>query len=386
MIRGLTRCLVCLGVILLTHSASFGQFYNLGPQNAISGLSYDGSVGTGTDAAQYFLWSPQGGVQPIGGISPGNGIGGEAEISHDGTKVSGSALYPATGQYEMSLYDTNTGGWSSLGGIGGVCPGGPGDEVSAGWGISGDGTSVVGLGWTGICGPAHGIQWKNSTGITTDLGSTVPGNSSRANGVNTDGSVVVGWQDDVTGFRQAAVWTNGVQTLLTNASGEQLSEAADVSGDGNWVVGDGGFGSLDQGWRWSAATGMEPLGSLIQGGFFPRGAATAISDDGNVIVGYEREFGQFPTGGTGFIWTAASGIVSLNDYLDSLGIDRGGFNASLPLSISGDGRTIGGAGIAPGSFFGGEGFVVTIPEPTPMLAAAFFLGTIAGLRSKSRKS
>jgi uncharacterized membrane protein len=213
------------------------------------------------------------------------------------------------------------------------------------------------------------------------------GRSSRANGTNADGGVVVGWQDASDGFRQAAVWNMGIQTVLTNATGEPLSEAQAVNETGEWVVGDGSFSTLDQAWRWNAVTGVEPLGILNPSGFLPRGAATAISDDGSVIVGYEREFGSFPTGGIGFIWTAATGMLNLNDYLDSLGINRNGFNASLPLAISGDGRTIGGAGIAFGSLFGGEGFVVTIPEPaTATMFGALVIGIMALRRGLAKRN
>ncbi len=349
-----------MGIGILSQSLQ-AQFRNLGQGNAITGLSHDGSVGAGTNFTEYFVWTAGGGVQGIGGLIPGNGVGGQAKLSSDGTKISGTSMNPANSHAEMSRYDTISGAWTPLGDIGGLCPSIV-DEASSGWGISGDGNSVVGLGWTGVCGPAHAIQWTNP-GPANDLGSSVMDRSSRANGTNADGSVVVGWQDASDGFRQGAVWNLGVQTLLTNAMGEPLSEAQDVSATGEWVVGEGNFSTLDQAWRWNAATGVEPLGILNPSGFLPRGSATAISDDGSVIVGYEREFGSFPTGGIGFIWTAATGMMNLNDYLDSLSIDRQGFNASLPLSISGDGRTIGGAGIASGSLFGGEGFVVTIPEP-----------------------
>lgn len=381
------RVFLILALLGVCHPSLEAQFTDLGPGNAITGLSGDGGVGVGTNFSEYFLYTSAGGIQGIGGTIPGLGIGGQAQISRDGTKISGSTLNPASNQYELSRYDTVTGAWTPLGGIGAICPGGPGDETSSGWGISRNGHSVVGLGWAGFCGPAHAIQWTES-GIPAppvDLGSSVAGSSSRANGTNEDGSVVVGWQDDATGFRQGAVWHQGVQTIITNGIGEPVGEAAAVDPTGTWVVGDGSFGSLDQAWRWSAATGVEPLGILNPAGFFPRGSATAISDDGSVIVGFERELGGFPTSGIGFIWTAATGMVNLNDYLDSLGIQRNGFNASLPLSISGDGRTIGGAGIAAGSLFGGEGFLVTIPEPTGgILAMVAVFGGLSARRRKNR--
>ena len=66
------------------------------------------------------------------------------------------------------------------------------------------------------------------------------GRSSRANGCNADGTVVVGWQDSTSGFRQGAVWNDGVQTLITlGTNGAALGEASGCSADGTWVVGNG---------------------------------------------------------------------------------------------------------------------------------------------------
>lgn len=367
---------ILAAVLLAVAMCSTGQaqFYNLGAGNSVSGLSFDGSVGAGSDFEQYFTWTPAGGVNPVGGTAAGGGVGGQAKLSNDGTRLSGTDLNPTSNQFEMSYYDTTTSSWTNLGGIGAVCPGGPGDETSSGWGISGDGNSVVGLGWFDFCGPAHAVQWEQSTGVTGDLGSTVLDRSSRANGTNMDGSVVVGWQDRVDGFRQAAVWDNGVQQVLSTAADEPLSEASDVDAAGNWVVGSGGFATGNQAWRWSASTGVELLGNLSG----ERGSATGISDDGSVIVGFERGFGPFAPQ-TGFVWTETTGIMNVNDYVSSFGIDLQGLDLTLPLTVSGDGRTIGGAT----AVFFGEGFVVTVPEPASaslLLTAA--LATMAVRRRR----
>jgi uncharacterized membrane protein len=351
---------VALGLAAATGAWGEG-FFNLGPNNAVSGLSADGSVAAGTNFDEYFIWSANAGLTGIGGQVPGGGIGGQARISDDGTRVSGTTFNAATGFFEMSYYDVTSSTWTPLGGIGAFCPGGPGDETSSGWGISNDGTSVVGLGWFDFCGPAHAIQWTESSGMTSDLGSTVMDRSSRANGVNADGSVVVGWQDRMDGFRQGAVWDGGVQTIVETPSGDPASEAQDVDAAGEWVVGLGGFATADEAWRWSAATGLEQLGMDCPGCFLPRGFATGISNDGSVIVGFNREF---PFGRTvPFVWTEATGMVNLNDFIAAQGIDTGGFDLTQPFTISGDGRSIGGIGTPPGGFFPSDGFVVTLPAP-----------------------
>ncbi len=363
---------------LFTFTVAFhaeGQFINLGDGNVVTGLSLDGSVAAGTNPSEYFVWTESSGVTGIGGQVAGSGVGGQAKISDDGTRISGTTLNPASGQFEMSYYDTGANAWTPLGGIGEICPGGPGDETSSGWGISNDGTSVVGLGWFEFCGPAHAIQWDESSGVTNDLGSTVVDRSSRANGTNMDGSVVVGWQDRMDGFRQGAVWDNGVQTTIETPGGDPTSEAQDVDAAGNFVVGIGGFATADEAWRWSSSTGVEQLGMLCDGCFQPRGFATSISNDGSVVVGFNREF---PFGRTvPWIWTEDTGMVDLNDYVASFGIALEGFDLAQVLTVSGDGRTFGGAGIPVGGFFPSDGYVVTVPEPSSLVLVLSLFGLTA---------
>src|SRR5690606_30950528 len=129
-------------------------------------------------------------------------------ISNDGSKISGTVTNTDTNLNVMGLYDMATGVWSFLDGIGGQSDG----SVASAWSISGDGSTVVGLGWVNA-GTAHAIKWTDAEG-TVDVGSTVPGRSSRANDASFDGSVIGGWQDADSGYRQGAIWEGGVQTLL----------------------------------------------------------------------------------------------------------------------------------------------------------------------------
>jgi uncharacterized membrane protein len=305
------------------------------PNTTISGVNANGSAAAGYSNSENFMWIEGSGVQNIGGLPPANGTGGDVEMSNDGTKIVGPFLNPASSAKEMSIYDVPSQTWTPLGGIGGQ----NGDQISSAWGISGDGNTVVGLGWLPT-GGAHAISWTQNTGVV-DLGSTVTGRSSRADAVSEDGSVIVGWQDSETGFRQAAVWTNGVQQLIYFPTGERALAAAAISGDRVWVGGEGSSTNSFQAYRWSEATGLENLGPPLQAGW--RGATTGISGDGSVIVGFYRPQGP-ALFGSGFIWTEALGVTDLNTYANSLGIDTQGIIMSLPLNISADGTTIVGAG------------------------------------------
>ena len=184
-----TRLALALGVAFFCWASgpAQGQFYAV-DGGAPDGIS-DNGVATGNfGSPEYFLWTVGGGTQLIGGTLPGNGVGGQAKISNDGTRISGTYLNPASGLNEMAYYDVPTATWNPLGGIGNACS----TEISSGWNISGDGSNVVGLGWL-TCADAHAV--RGNDGGVVDLGSTVPGQSSRANAVDADGNVVGGWQD-----------------------------------------------------------------------------------------------------------------------------------------------------------------------------------------------
>jgi len=147
------------------------------------------------------MWLPTSGVIPIGGRS---GVA----ISRDGKTIAGNAL-DARGLENAAIW---TGGqdWRTLGSF--TPNAQPCDLLlSATFGASDDGKVLVGLGWNG-CRIAHAFRWEESTGMV-DLGSTTPGRASRANNVSGDGQVVVGWQEEFSGFRMGAKWVNRIQEL-----------------------------------------------------------------------------------------------------------------------------------------------------------------------------
>ena len=345
-------------LLFLTGSLGAAQadvgLVNLGSGITPYAASADGSVVAGYDTSQYFYWTADGGMVGIGGTIPGGGAGGTPSISDDGTILVGTALNSVSGANEISYFVIADGEWTHLGGIGGQS----GSEISSGYGISGDGETVVGLGWIDA-GGAHAVKWRESTGLE-DLGSTVAGRSSRANAANGDGSFIGGWQDSDTGFRQGAIWIHGTQVLIWNDPAEtvRLGEVADVSGDGYWAVGSGVSANGWQPWRWNGLDGAESLGHLDPAW---RGAATALSFGGEVIVGFDRPFPGPATFGQGFIYTDDLGLVNLNTYAADQGIDTQGVTLALPLGISADGLTVVGVGRTATATVG---WVLTLPTPS----------------------
>lgn len=357
--NSLGRTAVVILAVASTDSSSLagGTYFNLGTGITASGASNNGVVvGYGAGGTPYWVWTAVDGLTSIGGISPGGGVGGEGSISDDGTILSFTANNPASGFAEMSLYEINSATTTHLGGIGAACS----TEVSSAWGLSGDGKHTVGLGWL-TCSPAHATQWSDGVG-TFDLGSTVPGRSSRANAVDFDGDVVVGWQDSSTGFRQGAIWVDGVQSILKlGMTATVLGEASDVSSDGVWVTGNGVSGNGFQAWRWSEATGGINIGPAPTAGW--RGSSVATNADGSRVLLFYRPFPGPATFGQGFIWTPEDGMVNLNTWLTNKGVViPAGVVLALPLDISADGNTFVGVARNASSTFA---FAVLLDEPCP---------------------
>lgn len=317
---------------------SDGELIILPTSGFVTSVNYDGSAAAGYNA-EHFLWNETEGFQIIGGVAPAPGIGGKTGISDDGLTIGASFLNPDSGLIELSRYDVATQTWTPLGGIGGD----DGQEASSSHAISGDASTIVGLGYTaeGGQGGAHAISWTEATGVI-DLGSTVPNSFSRANATNLDGSVIGGWQDKASGFRQGAVWINGEQQLVEFPNGEGAGEVITISNNGIWAGGIGNFANNFQAWRWNQETGIETLGPPTTPGY--RGATSGLNEDGTIAVGYYSPNGLPAIFGEGFIWTEAQGVVELNEYAASLGIDTQGVILSLPLDISADGSTVVGSG------------------------------------------
>ena len=335
----------------------------------VSGLSADGSVACGNSTDGLYepcRWTALDGVVRLGrssvaAIGRGGGIPG---ISDDGNAVSSSIISSDT-LVTQGLW-TKGSGWQET--MPPVLPdGGNIDEAyGSAWALSGDGLTVVGLYWRpgGVGGSAHASSWTAAGGMV-DLGSQ--GQDSRANGVNDDGSVVVGWSSTPGGNWQPTVWDDGVMTVL-NAN-DYWSEAWGTNGAGSIIVGT----SLDTvSYPWPMMTGAmwkrtpggwDEFHLGVLPGTFPRGTGEAVgqdvSEDGSIVVGHNMfSQGNF----TGFVWTESRGMMKADTFLASIGITLpADFTVNAVTCISADGRTIGGYGRHPTDFFAPiRGFVVSL--------------------------
>jgi len=137
---------------------------------------------------------------------------------------------------------------------------------------------------------------------------------------------------------------------LTDGEGNATGEAVAVTPDGKTIV---GF-TFDNPYIWNATDGYTMITHPNPDYY---GGAVAVTDDGKTVVGYFRPFGPALLG-EGFIYTKENGRINLNDYVASLGYDNLGFNFSLPLGISPNGKYIVGIGIKDDDAIG---FVIKLP-------------------------
>ena len=135
-------------------------------------------------------------------------------------------------------------------------------------GVSGDGSTVAGYGQA-TNGNQQAFRW--SAGAITGLGFLTGDSSSIAFGISTDGSVVVGSSEILgTARSEAFRWQGGTMTGLGYLTGGNRSHALGTNADGSVVVGYGSSNSRqEEAFRWLGGT-MTGLGVLPGAGGMSR--------------------------------------------------------------------------------------------------------------------
>ncbi len=145
--------------------------------------------------------------------------------------------------------------------------------------------------------------------------------------------------------------------------------AAAVSRDGRTVVGTS-FGPAGQeAFLWNAVDGMIGLGELPGGTLYS--VANDVSGDGRTVVGVSIDSSSYMA----FIWDQIHGMRRVVDLLTEAGIDMSGWHLAAATGISADGRVIVGYGSNPFRPNSTEAWLVDlgplpVPEPTAMVICA----------------
>ncbi len=314
------------------------------------GVSADGSKAAGesgsTNYYDAFQWTAEGGIQNLNTTANSYSFG--KAISGDGSVVVGE-LRTWSGQ--VRAYRWTSSSSTDIGLL-------PGATKSSAWGVSADGSVVVGVSYGYSPLFTEAFRWT-STGGMVGLGYLSGGtDSSWARGISADGTIVVGESISASG-NEAFRWTSatGMVGLGDFEGGKFESHANAVSADNSVIVGYGYSALGQEAFIYTAGDGMTSIGG---------GYAKAVSADGSVVVG---------TNSAGaFYWTESGGMQNLKDLLISLGADLTAWNGiqqwtlTAATGVSADGKTIVGYGYNGSS---PEAWIATIPEPATILLLTF---------------
>jgi uncharacterized membrane protein len=345
----LLAALLLAANVLHAVEPAFIPLPDLNGRTTVHALSANGEVAVGQTGRGAFRWSSATGMEALG-----ENAGIATDVSADGSVVVGNGA--SINGLPRALRWTADSGIMTLEDVG------PFSQTYA-TGVSSDGEITVG-------GHHHGATRWTADGrmIGVPIGETY---GSSAVALSHDGSIVAGtmvsWTDQ---HREAVRWsdTRGL-VRLGLLPGDTDSHASEMTPDGQVIVGisehfAAGSGYTSRGFRWTEADGMVELP------VFPAG----ISDDGRVIIGSTRTVGGEPV-----IWTPETGVINLQPFLTSAGLDLTGWTLTNVTAISGDGTTIAGQGFPPRPTTSGA-WIAVIPEPsTWALGGISLLVTLVGM-------
>ncbi|QYO76025.1 hypothetical protein [Devosia salina] len=304
-------------------------------------VSADGGVVVGTAGSSNltqvaFRWDADTGMTAL----PGSGVDGRG-ISGDASTVIGYHIVPdgGGGSHVEAFRWTQAGGMLDLG------TGGYTSSVANG--VSSDGSVIVGE----VSGAGQNVAfaWTEATGMQL-LGWMAGGApSTRATDVSDTGILVGNSRmagGDYQAFYKDLGSVDGLQGLGYFGGGD-YSRAEAITNDANFIVGEatdsGNVGHAVR-WTWEGAAYGSAM-ALDGGTGWIYSEATDIAADGATVVGQYILVDE-ADGTVAFRWTEASGAQSLDAWLAESGVVVGGWILREATAISDDGSTIVGWGEA----------------------------------------
>jgi uncharacterized membrane protein len=222
-----------------------------------------------------------------------------------------------------------------------------------------NGISANGVYSVGTCmGQTVPVRWMG-TNAPVNMGLPASFTSGGIYAASADGSAMTGYIISG-GNTYAGLWRSGSNpAFIGAAAGVDSSYANSISGDGSVIVGDAHVTTPDmhQAFRWTQAGGMVLIPPL-PGGLYG-GAALDVSADGTKVVGTSNS-GPPESGDHAFLWNSSTGtIIKLNYPGDGYSYGR---------AISGDGTVTAGTG------FSGVWLSINGATPVPLGATLAGLG------------
>lgn len=298
--------------------------------SSLGGISADGTtiVGTVTDFIHLHAvrWIGSA-VTDLGSLSSTNIYAAAKGVSADGTTIVGESI---DGGNHTVAFRWNGGRMTDLGTINGPS----GSYTSSAIGTSANGAVVFGTSTYDGSSSVHTFRWES--GRMLDVTPLEPAGLGIARVFGSaDGSVIV--SDGLTTvWRWVGNASGGTSTDIGTLPGSSGGSATAISTDGNIIVGRSNFGSYEQAFRWANGTlaGLESLGGTDS-------AASDITADGTVTVGWAYDSAQVQRA---VRWTDAFGVETIASLLAKGGVDTSGWSLKTASFISDDGTVIVGTG------------------------------------------
>lgn len=338
-------------------------------QITLDSISGDGAtiLGTGKNAIgknEAFIWRADSGYQLLGVLGDPLLENSHASvISKDGQVAAGYSGNAMAGYMEAFRWTENRG----MEGLGFLTDSSQPLRFSQAIAIDKTGDTVVGHSLNPDT-YYEAFRWTENSGIKglgfINGGGTAP--SSMALYISDDGQVVTGISNNDRDFSEAFVWTeSGAMQGLGFIDGGGLmpkSIPVAISADGRVIVGASSNSTTQddspiESFRWTAESGMVGLGFLGENTIHvsqPR----ALSDDGSTIVGLSST--ALDTAAA-YIWREEFGMISIQDFLASNGVNLDNWALQDASSVSGNGEVVIGSGTNPDGY--SEGWMARIPKP-----------------------
>jgi len=306
------------------------------------------------NGSEAFIWDSVSGIRGMSDLAGGDFISLAYGVSGDGTIVVGKGL-SASGSEAFV--------WDAADGIRGLGDLDGGLFNSRAYAITGDGSFIVGQGWSALTYDA--FIWSSIDGMQGLRDPDIAIIPRDAWAISNDGSTVVG--EGASAGNEAFIWDkqNGLRGLGDLPDGSFASAAQAVSTDGSVVAGYGSSASGTEAFIWDNDNGMQGLGDFPGGDFYS--IAYGVSGDGAIVVGAGKTY----SGLEAFIWDKTNGMRRLHEVLTGLGVDLTGWTLSSARAITPDGKSIAGYGNGPNGL---EAWIAhlgsAVPPPTYTVTAS----------------